>query len=78
MEINRQYINADMFGEKIKVSQMFSSTNIVSLLVSISMNIRLYFGAKIVVFSIKYIGNRKIILAPFLPNPINRVSCVFF
>ena len=39
---NSQYITAYMFGEKIKVGQMLSSTYVVSLLVSISMDIRFF------------------------------------
>ena len=73
---------------EIKVDQMLPSSYISSLLVSIlwfcisfpiSMNVRLYFGAKMVSFCIIHIGNRKIFLkhhSPRVPtNPFAR-KCV--
>ena len=65
---------------KIKVDQMFPSSYISSLLVSIlwfciwfpiSINVRLYFGAKMVTFCIIHIGNRKIFLKHHSPPSPN-------
>ena len=65
---------------KIKVNQMLPSSYISSLLVSIlwfciwfpiSINVRLYFGAKMVTFCIKHIGNRKIFLKHHSPPSPN-------
>ena len=61
---------------KIKVDQMLPSSYISSLLVSIlwfciwfpiSINVQLYFGAKMVTFCIIHIGNRKIFLKHHSP-----------
>ena len=63
---------------KIKVDQMIPSSYVSSLMVSIlwfciwfpiSMNVRLYFGAKMVHFCIIHIGNRKIFLKHHSPPP---------
>ena len=65
---------------KIKVCQMIPSSYISSLLVSIlwfciwfpiSMNVRLYYGAKMVTFCIIHIGNRKIFLKHHSPPSSN-------
>ena len=65
---------------KIKVDQMLPSSYISSLLVSIlwfciwfpiSINVRLYFGAKMITFCIIHIGNRKIFLKHHSPPSPN-------
>ena len=65
---------------KIKVDQMLPSSYIRSLLVSIlwfciwfpiSINVRLYFAAKMVTFCIIHIGNRKIFLKHHSPPSPN-------
>ena len=70
---------------KIKVDQMLPSSYISSLLVSIlwfciwfpiSINVLLYFGAKMVTFCIIHIGNRKIFLKH--PPPPLLVSILWF
>ena len=77
---------------KIKVDQMLTSSYISSLLVSIlwfcvwfpiSMNVRLYFGAKMITFCIIHIGNRKIFLKHHSPpqvptNPFARKCVLIF
>ena len=68
---------------KNKVDQMFPSSNISSMLVSIlrfciwfpiSINVRLYFGAKVVTFCIIHIGNRKIFSKYHLPPPESQLT----
>ena len=64
---------------KIKVKQMLPSSYISSQLVSIlwfciwfpiSMNVRLYFGAKMVTFCIIHIGNQNLFLKHHSPRPL--------
>ena len=69
---------------KIKVDQMLPSSYISLLLVSIlwfciwfpiAINVRLYFGAKMVTFCIIHIGNRKIFLKHHSPPSPNYSFC---
>ena len=73
---------------EIKVDQILPSSYISSLLVPIlwycisfpiSMNVRLYFGAKMVTFCIIHIGNRKLFLkhhSPRVPTNPFALKCV--